>query len=181
MLHNSDVPVQEWLQTETGLWWWPAAGAAGLIAWLGINPSSQTPSSRMIVIPKSAPLLSGLTPLAVCRIFCGLRGIPAVSAHIRTHLRTVEVPDDVMEKPARHLAPIHRAQTWMAMARLAEADVVILVALLEGAPLRHLRQMSRVLHEAGAVHRHIFVVTPHPESAAALGALHKPPIDRLVP
>lgn len=181
MLHNRDVPVQEWLQTHTGLWWWPAAGAASLIDWLGISPSIQTPSSRVSLIPRSAPLLSGLTPVSGCRIFCALRGISATPAQIRTHLRTLEVPDEFLDKPVRHLALIHRAQTWMAMARLAEADVLILVSLLEGAPLRHLGQMSRLLQEATTCHRHVFVVTPHPESAAALGVLQKPPMDGLVP
>lgn len=153
---------------------------AGLIDWLGISPSSQTPSGRVCVIPASAPLLSALNPGAVCRIFCALRDIPVTAAQILTHLRTVELPDQFVERSVRHLTLVHRTQTWLAMARLAQVDVVILIEPMDGAPLRHQRLMNRVLQEATAYHRHIFLVTPHPESAAALGAFQTPPIDRLV-
>lgn len=173
------MTVQEWLQTETGLWWWPATGPASLIEWMGISATSQTPTSRVCVIPRSAPLLETLTPITVCRIFGSLRGMPSTPAQIRAQLRTLELPDVRMESPVRDLDLLHRTQTWLTMARLVEADVVVLVEPMSSAPIRHQRQVGRLLQEAVNVHRHLFVVTPHSESAIAVGAVNTPPMDRL--
>lgn len=177
MAHNRRVSVQEWLETNNGVWWWPAAGASDLIEWLAVTPSGP---GRVCVIPRSAPLLDGLTPVAVCRIYCALHRIPSSRAAILTHLRTLEVPDRLLEQSVRQLEPLHRTQTWLAMARLAHVNVVILVEPLAGAPLRQQRQMHRLLQEAAGSHQHIFVVTSHPEAAAAVGACQQPPVERLV-
>lgn len=173
------MTVQEWLQTETGLWWWPATGPASLIAWMGSTTTSHTPASRVCVIPRSAPLLEGLTPIAVCRVFASLRGVPLTPEQIRFQLRAVEMPDLWMGSAIRDLDLMHRTQTWMAMARLVDADVVVLVEPMLGAPIRQQRRWSRLLQEAVQIHRHLFVVTPHSESAMAMGAIIAPPMDRL--
>lgn len=179
MLHNRGVTVQEWLRTEAGLWWWPANGPASLIEWMGITATSHAVNSRVCVIPRSAPLLEALTPTTVCRIFASLCGMAPTPAEIRAQLRTLEMPDARMESPVRNLDLLHRTQTWMTMARLVKVDVLVLVEPMASAPTKHQRQVTRLLQEAVAFHRHILIVTPHSESASAMGALNTPPMDRL--
>lgn len=135
---------------------------------------SQDARRDVTVMPAGAPLLGRLTPIDNCRAYAGIFGGRPTHAETLTCLRTLDMPDRLAGRPAEELSELHRVLTWLAMARLVSTPVIVLVEPLTWASQAHRAQLCRVLQEAAARHRHIFVTAQHQDSAIALGAQRVP-------
>lgn len=161
MLHNRRVVFGEWIEANSGLWWWRASSPDALVRAL---------AQPVTVVPAGAPLLGRVSPLDNSRAYAALFGRTPTAQELVTCLRTVEIPDHAVRRSAEKLTELHRLLVWLAMARLAATPVVIFIEPLERASTAHRDHFRRLILEAEPFHRHVFVVAPHSETAVVLGA-----------
>lgn len=170
------MTTKEWLEGNPGLWWCSHSAALKLLRVVGAGANR-----HVCVVPHGAPLMERLSPIANCRLYCQLGGTNPTAPDIVTAVRTVELPDYLAMHSASHLEGRYRTQTWLAIARLSRASILVLVDPLSTVSPSQSVEFARVLRESAAYHRHIVIAADREAAVSSLGALRMPIMSDLDP
>jgi ABC-type transport system involved in cytochrome c biogenesis ATPase subunit len=148
------------------LWFFRDATGRATGAWLRtLSPG------HVSLVPRGAPLLDRRSALSNTRLLTALSNRACTPAEATTALRTMELPDRLLDAKASRLSQSQRLMTWLAICRLRGSPITVLMEPFTGIPGVELEPLIRLIREAATRDRNLLLVSIDPTTGDACQAL----------
>lgn len=152
--------------TASGLWFFRDATGLATAAWL-----RTLPAGHVTLVPRGAPLLDRRSALSNTRLLTALANRACSASEATRALRTVELPDRLIDVKASDLSQSQRLMTWLAICRLRGSQTTVLMEPFAGIPGSDLEPLVRLIREAETRDRTLLLVSVDPTTGEACHAL----------
>jgi len=155
---------------HAGIWFFRDPTGREIAAWLGA-PDPGRERRAVCLVPPGAPLQDRWSAVSNVKLLLELSGQTCRTEDAIAMLRAVEIPDRLLHARAQNLSSSQRLAVWLAIGRLRNVSMVVLIEPFAGVSATDVPNVARLVREAGAAGKTMLLVSVDPTVSDACGAL----------